>query len=56
MPAVAQITENDASREAWNAIAQAESALANLLRQSERLHRAGIEHDRHSCLVCFGSR
>ncbi len=38
------------------AIAESESALADLLSHSERLHRARIQHDPISCLLCFETR
>ena len=44
------------AQEPLTAIATAELALADLLVHCERLHRAHIEHDPHSCFLCFESR
>lgn len=41
---------------ALTAIAQAEVALGELFRRCERLHESNIEHDPHSCFLCFESR
>ena len=37
-------------------IADSEAALADTFTRAERMHRARIEHDPVSCLVCFASR
>lgn len=34
-------------------IAASERALDDLLHRADRLHASGIQHDPHSCLVCF---
>jgi hypothetical protein len=44
------------SEEPLTAIAHAEMALADLLVHFERLHRANIQHEPHSCFVCFEAR
>jgi hypothetical protein len=36
-------------------VAESERALDELIDRSARLHRSHIEHDPHSCLVCFGA-
>ncbi|MGN6783248.1 MAG: hypothetical protein ACTHJH_17305 [Marmoricola sp.] len=37
-------------------IERSHDALAALLHYDERLHRANIQHDPVSCLVCFAER
>jgi hypothetical protein len=58
MSAVAHITELETveAPEALSAIAVAERKLADLFGYCDRLHRANIEHDPHSCVLCFEQR
>ena len=57
MSAVASTTVPELDvQEPLSAIALAESALADMLVHCERLHRAHIEHDPHSCFLCFETR
>lgn len=37
-------------------IAAAERALDDLLNRADRLHTSHIQHDPHTCLVCFTQR
>ncbi|MCX6395013.1 MAG: hypothetical protein NTV23_00830 [Propionibacteriales bacterium] len=41
---------------ALTAIARAEQKLADLFGYCDRLHKANIEHDPHSCVLCFEQR
>lgn len=41
---------------ALNAIARAEQKLADLYGYCNRLHKANIEHNPHSCVLCFETR
>ncbi|WP_183407779.1 hypothetical protein [Nocardioides marmoriginsengisoli] len=41
---------------ALTAIAAAERELADLFGHCDRLHRANIQHNPHSCLLCFEQR
>lgn len=41
---------------ALTAIARAEQKLADLYGYCDRLHKANIEHDPHSCVLCFELR
>jgi hypothetical protein len=41
---------------ALSAIVAAEHKLADLFRYAGRLHDAGMEHDAHSCVLCFEQR
>ncbi|MET3961881.1 hypothetical protein ABIE44_001815 [Marmoricola sp. OAE513] len=41
---------------ALSAIAAAERKLADLYGYCDRLHQANIEHDPHSCVLCFEQR
>lgn len=41
---------------ALSAIARAEQKLADLYGYCDRLHQANIEHDPHSCVLCFETR
>ncbi|MCL2541026.1 MAG: hypothetical protein FWE71_01035 [Nocardioidaceae bacterium] len=36
-------------------VAESERALDALLAHSARLHQSRIEHEAHSCLICFGA-
>lgn len=38
------------------AIARAEQKLADLYGYCHRLHKANIDHDAHSCVLCFELR
>lgn len=49
------VTETQAPA-ALSAIAAAERKLADLFGYCDRLHRANIEHDPHSCVLCFEQR
>jgi len=37
-------------------IAASERALDDVLLRAARLHESHLDHDRRSCLVCFGDR
>ncbi|TNM47239.1 hypothetical protein FHP29_03475 [Nocardioides albidus] len=37
-------------------IARSERALDDVLHRASRLHESNIQHDPHSCLVCFTQR
>lgn len=41
---------------AMTAIARAERELADLFGYAGRLHQANIEHNPHSCVLCFEQR
>jgi hypothetical protein len=41
---------------ALSAIAVAERELADLFGKAGRMHQANIEHNPHSCVLCFESR
>lgn len=60
MNAVAIVTELDYSpveRPAEpSALDRSIQALTDLFGHCERLHRANIQHDPHSCVVCFEQR
>jgi hypothetical protein len=60
MSAVAQITryETDEAQApaVLDAIAQSEEQVSELYNYCDMLHRAQVEHDAHSCVVCFEQR
>ncbi|MCW2755555.1 MAG: hypothetical protein JWQ32_2966 [Marmoricola sp.] len=60
MNAVATVIDIDFSTESQPvtpaALGRSVKALTNLFGHCERLHRANIEHDPHSCVVCFETR
>ncbi|MFL6159568.1 MAG: hypothetical protein ACJ72D_26075 [Marmoricola sp.] len=51
-----RIIEQDDTEVQLSAIALAEQKLADLFGYCDRLHRANIEHDPHSCVLCFEQR
>jgi hypothetical protein len=60
MNAVALVTELDHSIAPQpaepSALDQSIQALTDLFGHCERLHRANIQHDPHTCVVCFEQR
>jgi hypothetical protein len=36
-------------------VAKSERALDDVIGYAQRLHRSNIQHDPHTCLVCFGA-
>ena len=57
MSALAHLTEYEAEAPATlTAIEHAESALLELYSHCDRLHKANIQHDPHSCVLCFEQR
>ena len=56
MSAFAHFESQDEAPAALTAIARAEQELADLFGRCVRLHRSNIEHDPHSCVLCFEQR
>jgi hypothetical protein len=56
MSAVASITYLDFAEAEMTDIAMSERQLDELFTFCDRLHRANIEHDAHSCVLCFEQR
>lgn len=60
MNAVATVIEPESFVEAGGseptALERSMQALTDLFGHCERLHRSNIQHDPHSCLVCFERR
>ena len=52
---IIQLEANEAPA-VLSAIARAEQKLADLYGYCDRLHKANIEHNPHSCVLCFEGR